>query len=162
MEDARLATIIAAQEALEGDLEDVQTSVNGKNTITWDSAAPTLSTPGSTVGDIWYRTSANSIIVYWKWSGSAWVQQALSATVIPQIDIGAGTVGSLTGSRLRRGSVTTELLAVGVAENPFHDPVFIDETISGLRGEQGWGWVKGDGGTYFERVMPDSAAIGRC
>src|SRR5699024_9860867 len=91
MEAARLATIIAAQEALESDLTDVQTSVDGKNTITWNPAAPTLATPGKTVGDMWYRTSGNDIIGYWKWTGSAWVAQMLSTTVIPKIDIGAGT-----------------------------------------------------------------------
>src|SRR5699024_6157688 len=154
-------TIIAAQEALESDLTDVQTSVDGKNTITWNPAAPTLATPGKTVGDMWYRTSGNDIIGYWKWTGSAWVAQMLSTTVIPKIDIGAGTFGSLTGSRLKAGSVTTDLLAVGVGGNLIYDPVFLNETISGLRAEQGWAWVKADGGTYFERVMPDPAAIRR-
>ena len=52
MEDARLATIIAAQEDLESDLQDVQTSVDGKNKITYDPALPPSSYVG-VVGDTW-------------------------------------------------------------------------------------------------------------
>lgn len=112
MEDARLATIIAAQEALESDLQDVQTSVDGKNTITYDPALPPASYVGA-VGDTWYRTSGNSMIGFWKWDGAAWVQQELSTTVIPQIDIGSGTFGSLNGARLTAGSVAASSIAVG-------------------------------------------------
>ena len=116
MEDARLATIIAAQEALESDLQDVQTSVDGKNKITYDPALPPSSYVGA-VGDTWYRTSGNSMIGFWKWDGAAWVQQELSTTVIPQIDIGAGTFGSLSGARLEAGTVSASSIAVGDFSN---------------------------------------------
>ena len=116
MEDARLATIIAAQEALESDLTDVQTSVDGKNKITYDPALPPASYVGA-VGDTWYRTSGNSMIGFWKWDGAAWVQQELSTTVIPQIDIGAGTFGALSGSRLSVGSVTADKMLIGGDRN---------------------------------------------
>lgn len=127
MEDARLATIIAAQEELESDLQDVQTSVDGKNKITYDPALPPASYVG-VVGDTWYRTSGNSMIGFWKWDGAAWVQQELSTTVIPQIDIGAGTFGSLSGSRLDAYSVTAEKVLIGVgtdliADGGFNSPI---------------------------------------
>src|SRR5699024_2324701 len=133
MEDARLATIIAAQEALESDLTDVQTSVDGKNTITWNPAAPTLATPGKTVGDMWYRTSGNDIIGYWKWTGSAWVAQMLSTTVIPKIDIGAGTFGSLSGARLQVGTMYADSIVSGLSQNIVPDPGFANAAISAKR-----------------------------
>ena len=123
MEDARLATIIAAQEALESDLQDVQTSVDGKNKITYDPALPPASYVGA-VGDTWYRTSGNSMVGFWKLDGAAWVQQALDVTVIPQIDIGAGTFGTMSGSRLDANSVSAEKLFIGVPGNQVVDPTF--------------------------------------
>lgn len=111
------ATIDGAVDDLSADISAVQASADGKNTITWNSAAPTLASPGKAVNDIWYRTSGNSIIGYWKWSGSAWVQQTLSATVIPQIDIGTGTFGEMNGARLKAGSVQASSVAVGDFSN---------------------------------------------
>ena len=116
MEDARLATIIAAQEALESDLQDVQTSVDGKNKITWDPAAPPSVYSGP-AGDTWYRTSGNDIIGFWKWTGSAWVAQMLAATTIPLIDIGTGTFGTMSGSRLAAKTVTADQLLIGSEAN---------------------------------------------
>ena len=116
MEDARLATIIAAQEALESDLQDVQTSVDGKNKITYDPALPPASYVGA-VGDTWYRTSGNSMIGFWKWDGADWVQQELSTTVIPQIDIGAGTFGALSGGRIAAHSITSDRVLIGSGGN---------------------------------------------
>ena len=97
---------------MESDLQDVQTSVDGKNKITYDPALPPASYVGA-VGDTWYRTSGNSMVGFWKWDGAAWVQQELSTTVIPQIDIGAGTFGDLSGARLQAGSVAASTIAVG-------------------------------------------------
>ena len=116
MEDARLATIIAAQEALESDLQDVQTSVDGKNKITYDPALPPASYVG-VAGDTWYRTSGNSMIGFWKWDGAAWIQQELSTTVIPQIDIGAGTFGALSGGRIAAHSITSDRVLIGSGGN---------------------------------------------
>src|SRR5699024_3198648 len=106
----------AAEEAFESDLQDVQTSVDGKNKITYDPASPPASYVGA-VGDTWYRTSGNSMIGFWKWDGAAWIQQELSTTVIPQIDIGAGTFGALSGARLDAGSVTADKMLIGGSEN---------------------------------------------
>src|SRR5699024_9738535 len=132
MEDARLATIIAAQEALESDLQDVQTSVDGKNKITYDPALPPASYVGA-VGDTWYRTSGNSMIGFWKWDGAAWIQQELSTTVIPQIDIGAGTFGSLSGARLQVGTVYADSIVSGLSQNIVPDPGFANAAISAKR-----------------------------
>src|SRR5699024_4632613 len=106
----------AAEEAFESVLQDVQPSVDGKNKITYDLALPPASYVGA-VGDTWYRTSGNSMVGFWKWDGAAWVQQELSTTVIPQIDIGAGTFGSLSGVRLEAGTVAASSIAVGDFSN---------------------------------------------
>ena len=113
-----LAAVEDAQAQLNTDLSDVMTSVDGKNTITWNPSAPSkVSNPGKAVGDLWYRTSGNNIIGFWKWDGTDWVTQLLDVTTIPLIDIGAGTFGSLSGSRLEVGSVTADRVLVGVAGN---------------------------------------------
>src|SRR5699024_4441143 len=117
MEDARLATIIAAQEALESDLEAVQESADGKNAITWNPDAPTSATPGTTVGDTWFRTSGNNVIGYWRWDGSDWVEQSLDATVIPNLDAGKITSGFIGSERIEAGSITADKVLVGSGRN---------------------------------------------
>ena len=159
--DARVQEIAQAQEDLTSDLQDVQTSVDGKNTITYDPALPPASYVGA-VGDTWYRTSGNSMIGFWKWDGAAWIQQELSTTVIPQIDIGAGTFGSLEGSRLIAGSVSTDMLAVGVAGGLIYDSKFTDAEVSAVRtAGTTWVWTTHGGETCFERVMPASLSMGQ-
>lgn len=113
-----LAAVEDAQAQLNTDLSDVMTSVDGKNTITWNPSAPSkVSSPGKAVGDLWYRTSGNSIVGFWKWDGTDWVTQLLDKTTIPLIDIGAGTFGSLSGVRLEAGTVAASSIAVGDFSN---------------------------------------------
>ena len=113
-----LAAVEDAQAQLNTDLTDVMTSVDGKNTITWNPSAPSkVSNPGKAVGDLWYRTSGNSVIGFWKWDGTDWITQLLDKTTIPLIDIGAGTFGSLSGARLEAGTVAASSIAVGDFSN---------------------------------------------
>lgn len=113
-----LQAVEDAQAQLNTDLEDVMTSVDGKNTITWGPSAPSkVSNPGKAVGDTWYRTSGNNIIGFWKWDGSDWVTQLLDKTTIPLIDIGAGTFGSLSGGRLSAHSITSDRVIIGSGGN---------------------------------------------
>lgn len=127
-----LAAVEDAQEQLNTDLTDVMTSVDGKNTITWNPSAPSsVSNPGKAVGDLWYRTSGNNIIGFWKWDGTDWVTQLLDVTTIPLIDIGAGTFGFMKGSRLEAGTVTADRLLIGDFSNLVDDPALLGPGWSG-------------------------------
>src|SRR5699024_11171523 len=142
----------AAEEAFESVLQDVQPSVDGKNKITYDLALPPASYVGA-VGDTWYRTSGNSMIGFWKWDGAAWVQQELSTTVIPQIDIGAGTFGTLNGARLVAGSVAASSIAVG----DFTNLATIDP-VRGLNVTRPSAWATETVGDYT-RTKPTSQDV---
>lgn len=150
-----LQAVEDAQAQLNTDLTDVMTSVDGKNTIKWDPAAPTSATPGKAAGDLWYRTSGNSIVGFWKWDGTDWVPQLLDVTTIPLIDIGTGTFGSMSGTRLQAGTVSTNMLAVGVGGNLLPDPKFLDPAMSAIRAGTSWTYKTVAGETCFERVMPN-------
>lgn len=129
-----LQAVEDAQAQLNTDLTDVMTSVDGKNTITWNPSAPSkASNPGKAVGDMWYRTSGNSIIGFWKWNGTDWVTQLLDKTTIPLIDIGAGTFGSLAGSRLEVGSIYADRIVSGLSQNMVPDPGFVNAEINASR-----------------------------
>ena len=149
-----LAAVEDAQAQLNTDLEDVMTSVDGKNTITWNPSAPSkASSPGKAVGDLWYRTSGNNIIGFWKWDGTDWVTQLLDVTTIPLIDIGAGTFGSLNGARLVAGSVAASSIAVG----DFTNLATIDP-VRGLNVTRPSSWATETVGDYT-RTKPTSQDV---
>lgn len=107
------STISQTKTELNTSIAGVQTSVNGKTTITWNDAAPSkTSNPGKTIGDTWYRTSGSNIIGFWRWNGSDWVAQSLATTVIPKIDIGVGTFGNLSGGRIEAKSIDADAILV--------------------------------------------------
>lgn len=151
-----LQAVEDAQAQLNTDLTDVMTSIDGKNTITWNPAAPTSATPGKAVGDMWYRTSGNNIIGFWKWDGTDWVTQLLDVTTIPLIDIGAGTFGTLRGARLEANSVSVDKLIVSPNANLISDSSFQAE---------GAGWNGLNGGpvasdTTFASVSDGPSGVG--
>lgn len=91
------------------------------------------SLPGTTAnvaGTIWERvadlaTTPRKVISRWiGLGGTSWRQVALDATFIPQIDIGTGTFGSLSGGRLVANSVGTSQLVVTDLNNYIQDPDF--------------------------------------
>ncbi|GAA1513862.1 hypothetical protein [Brevibacterium permense] len=136
-----LQAVEDAQAQLNTDLTDVMTSVDGKNTITWDPSAPSaVSNPGKAVGDLWYRTSGNNIVGFWKWDGTDWVTQLLDVTTIPLIDIGAGTFGSLSGSRLDVASVTADKVLIAGSDNLVVNPKFENDAA-------GWSYNYAAGNT---------------
>jgi hypothetical protein len=96
-------------------ISTLQTSVNGKNKIV-NSTSDATGTTGYVAGDRWQKWSSlaagGTLLATWRYSGSAWVAEALDPTYIPLIDIGAGTFGSLLGSRLVAGSIKAGSLAV--------------------------------------------------
>ncbi|QOP66169.1 minor tail protein [Arthrobacter phage DanielleIgnace] len=135
--DTAVQTEIAkGQSALDGlgvtnsNLSTLTTSVNGKNKIVRQTTAATGT--GYVNGDRWEQWSSlavgGKLLKTWRFDGSQWVQELIDPTYVPQIDIGAGTFGSLSGGRLVSNSVTaTEILASRGA-NMHVDPEFADTT----------------------------------
>ena len=97
-------------------LASVQASVNGKTSITNSTSAAGPSVGGAVTGDRWQQwdtlAAGGKLVASWRWNGLAWVQELIDPTYLPQVDIGAGTFGSLTGSRLTVDSVALNKLTV--------------------------------------------------
>lgn len=72
-----------------------------KGAVTFSESNPTAGdAAGKPVGALWTVLSSNEIVSYWELKPLGWVQRPLSTTVIPQINIGTGTFGTLAGVRL--------------------------------------------------------------
>lgn len=111
--DAKIAldAANAAQAAATAAASSAATA-NGRNTVS--TAIPQSSDGGGKpVGAVWTRIDGTGAqIGFWRWDGTAWVSMPLTPTVIPQIDIGAGTFGTLDGVRLKAASVTADRLII--------------------------------------------------
>lgn len=60
----------------------------------------TADAAGKPLGALWTVVTSNKISAYWELTALGWVQRPLDTTVIPQINIGTGTFGVLSGARL--------------------------------------------------------------
>lgn len=78
---------------------------------------------GKPAGSLWMVKSGTAFVSMWEWTGSAWQSRPLSETIIPQIAIGAGTYGELSGTRLSARSITARELAIGDFSNMALDPL---------------------------------------
>lgn len=85
-----------------------QTTANGKNEVTWSTAAPTSQTPGVTAGDLWYQRSATTGVAsgMWEWSGTLWQSRQLSDSVL----------SSLTANKIVTGTMSATLTISGVIQ----------------------------------------------
>jgi hypothetical protein len=83
-----------------------QTTANGKNEVTWSTAAPTSQTPGVTAGDLWYQRSATTGVAsgMWEWSGTLWQSRQLSDSVL----------SSLTANKIVTGNLSATVTITGV------------------------------------------------
>lgn len=95
-------------------------SINGKTTINRQTTA--AANPNNySLGDRWERwdklTAGGKLLQTWRHNGTAWIEEILSATYLPQVDIGTGTFGNLTGGRIETSSITTKQLLVGSFSN---------------------------------------------
>ena len=79
-------TLVAAYEGI----VQVQTSVNGKNSITRATRAPSTSAAdrGVVAGDAWYYVDGNGdSIGMWIWSGSSWVASKVRNEMLDTVDV---------------------------------------------------------------------------
>ena len=92
------------------------TTASGKNAITWslNDAPPTA--PGTKAGDIYYKyqmvSGKTTILAMWTSDGTNWKSGALSETYLPQVNIGTGTYGELSGARLTANTVNANTVIV--------------------------------------------------
>src|SRR5690606_13437756 len=112
---------------IKNNVDALQTSVSGKNSITWDTVAP--AGQGAVAGDIHYRYemvsegpdsgSVTRITGMWEWDGDSWISREFSEQFLPQVNIGTGTYGELDGIRLKAKSVhASDALVVGSIDDP--------------------------------------------
>lgn len=90
----------------------IMPSVDGKSRITHSTATPT-NYVDQAAGDTWFRYSGTLLIGMWRaTSPTAWQEQTIAETWLPQVNIGSGTYGTLSGDRLLANSVTAEKMVI--------------------------------------------------
>lgn len=137
-----------------------QDSANGKSTMSYTTGTP--SGVGTRIGDTHYQVNASGTVLrWWRWSGSAWVPQALSGLVIDSIDAGKITSGYIdVANRVKAGAITTNHLTVGIGPNLF--PPLSAEHITGAINPTQWrvDATGGLGGVTALVVKPAAASPG--
>jgi hypothetical protein len=106
------------------DIIDLQTSANGKNSITYATIDPNVN--GATVGDTWFKFASAIVIGQWRWDGAAWVPQTIGDLLIANIDAGKITTGFLDAARVNAGTITADKLVLGLGENQIANAGFED------------------------------------
>lgn len=109
--------------------------------------------PGATpnnAGDVWERHKAGDptkIISRWRGAGgTSWTSMDLDATYIPLLDIGSGTFGDLSGTRILAQSIGTKQLLVANLNNELEDPYLVSGDLRGWPTSSGWDVVSTTGG----------------
>jgi hypothetical protein len=137
-----IASGVGAANAIPGintNISSLQTSVNGKNTISRQTTTP-LVTAGFVNGDRWEQWSTlaagGKLLATWRFDGTQWLAESIDPTYLPQVDIGSGTFGSLNGSRLVTDSVGAKAIIVGDFTNlaigsDFEDATAVPWTLAG-------------------------------
>jgi len=113
-EAARVAAEAAQAKAGQAELtaQTALTAANSKSRIYSSTSAPSGTADN---GSLWYRWSSTAstrrLLGIWVRESGSWASMGtLDATLIPLLDIGAGTFGQLSGDRLRAKSVLAEAL----------------------------------------------------
>ncbi|WP_237196842.1 hypothetical protein [Rothia nasimurium] len=105
----------AAQDAMRA-ANQAQDSANGKNTVSYTTGTP--AGVGTRLGDTHYQVNAaGTVLRWWRWSGTAWVEQALDGQVISSLDAGKITAGTLAAARIKAGSITADKMLIGIGDN---------------------------------------------
>lgn len=116
----RVSPLEVGLTAVETALPSLQLSINGKNAVI-RSRADAGSPEDYKLGDTWEKWSdlgvGGKLLQAWRHDGVRWVLQIMDPTYLPQIDIGSGTFGELTGGRLTVGSVAAKSLLIGSSTN---------------------------------------------
>lgn len=125
-------TLVAAYEGI----VQVQTSVNGKNSITRSTS--NASGTGVVAGDAWYKVDGNGdTMAMWIWDGSKWVASKVRNEMIDTIDvnklkvhdrlevIGDAVIDKIWADGIAAKAVTASKLTVAPG-NVYRDPMLTD------------------------------------
>jgi len=104
------AAAAAAAAASQAAANAALTTANGKNKVVRDTVAPVL-VSGYTAGDQWWVYSGTNLTALYLFSGTAWVAQTLTNTLISTLDAGKITTGFLDAARINAGAITASHLA---------------------------------------------------
>lgn len=129
---AKGVTALSNQTGINANISALQTSVDGKTAILNSTVDAAAGTPGKTAGDRWQKWSTlaagGKLLASWRWTGSLWLPELMDPTYLPLVDIGAGTFGSLAGSRITAKSLTVDQILVSRGANLAVDPDMQDIT----------------------------------
>ena len=94
-------------------------AITADNRVNVSTAEPTTGdATGRPTGALWWRFQGTELVGLWRLTNTGtWEPLPLSRTLIPQIDIGAGTFGNLDGARMAARTVVAGSLAVGDESN---------------------------------------------
>lgn len=96
----------AASDALDAIAAAATADTLAKGAVTFSTSNPTAGdAAGKPLGALWTVLSSNAIESYWELTSLGWIKRPLSTTVIPQINIGTGTFGTLAGARLAADAI---------------------------------------------------------
>ncbi len=124
-------TTLLAQAAAEA-AQEAQTSADGKSQVVRSPSAATGA--GSyKQGDQWWQFSGANIVGLWLHSGSAWVAQALTNSLIATLDAGKITTGVLAADRIGSNSITAAKLAATAIDGMTITGALIRTSASGQR-----------------------------
>lgn len=131
---------------------NAQATADGKNTVTYATTTGAPPVTGRRTGDLhWVVSSASPYNVreQWRFNGTAWVRANLDSTVIANLDVGKLTgVFANISQHLSAGSITSDLVMIGMGGNIFPDPTLKLPSIKldipdawedGIAGEDGMG-----------------------
>ena len=146
----------AAQDAANA----AQTTADGKNKIVRSTSAPS-STSEYAAGDQWWVCSGSTVTALYLYSGTAWVSQTLTNSVIANLDAGKITTGYVDAARIAANSITADKLLVGGGGDYSPNPTF--DPSGPLLGTPHW-WIPGNGGhsvklTGRDNFFPPSTAF---
>lgn len=119
-----------------GAISYAQTTANGKNTVFYQSTAPTAT--GRRINDVWFDTDDDNKMYYW--AGSAWAPRlfgtnsienmAITNALISNLDAAKITTGVLNAARIgsnsiesghiKANAITTDKLSVGAGGNLYN------------------------------------------
>ncbi|PSS42894.1 hypothetical protein C6401_15150 [Arthrobacter woluwensis] len=102
-----------AQVEIDDRITEVWETASGKNKIHNSTVDPTPTDTGVD-GDRWQvwttLSPGGKLTATWRHNGVEWIKEALDEVYLPLVNIGSGTYGELTGSRLTAGTVTAQAL----------------------------------------------------
>lgn len=141
-EDAHIAAGNATDAAA-----DAYDAASAKSTVHWSLSAPSGTADNS--DDVWWqyelRSGRRVVIGQWFWDDGVWRETEIAEEWLPQVNIGTGTYGDLSGDRLTANTVHANRMLVG-PRNIITDLDFSQVDAGSI--EDGWGSYTGG----WERV----------